>query len=186
MSIAIICDSIVFVGIGTFIVLFMHEYRGVPENLANASLFIFYIMGAFGTAVGGHLAKRWQRTAILRWSYLLSIPLLAGMFLIPGPINWIFIVIVALTLYVPFSLQVTLGQDYLPQHMSTASGVTLGLAVTVGGIATPLIGALADMVGLEYALLPLIALPAVAYIALRGLKDPKIFTVTTGPQTKGL
>lgn len=108
------------------------------------------------------------------------------MFLIPGPINWIFIVIVALTLYVPFSLQVTLGQDYLPQHMSTASGVTLGLAVTVGGIATPLIGALADMVGLEYALLPLIALPAVAYIALRGLKDPKIFTVTTGPQTKGL
>jgi len=186
MSIAIICRSIVFVGIGTFIVLFMHEYRGVPENLANASLFIFYIMGAFGTAVGGHLAKRWQRTAILRWSYLLSIPLLAGMFLIPGPIAWIFIVLVALTLYVPFSLQVTLGQDYLPQHMSTASGVTLGLAVSVGGIATPLIGALADKVGLEYALLPLIALPAVAYIALRGLKDPKIYKVTTGPQTKEL
>lgn len=109
MSIAIICDSIVFVGIGTFIVLFMHVYRGVPENLANASLFIFYIMGAFGTAVGGHLAKRWQRTAILRWSYLLSIPLLAGMFLIPGPIAWIFIVLVALTLYVQLSLQVTLG-----------------------------------------------------------------------------
>ena len=180
MSIAIICRSIVFVGIGTFIVLFMHEYRGVPENLANASLFIFYIMGAFGTAVGGHLARRWQRTAILRWSYLLSIPLLAGMFLIPGPIAWIFIVLVALTLYVPFSLQVTLGQDFLPQHMSTASGVTLGLAVSVGGIATPLIGALADKVGLEYALLPLIALPAVAYIALRGLKDPKIIKVTTG------
>lgn len=180
MSIAIICRSIVFVGIGTFIVLFMHEYRGVPENLANASLFIFYIMGAFGTAVGGHLARRWQRTAILRWSYLLSIPLLAGMFLIPGPIAWIFIVLVALTLYVPFSLQVTLGQDFLPQHMSTASGVTLGLAVSVGGIATPLIGALADKIGLEYALLPLIALPAVAYIALQGLKDPKIFKVTTG------
>lgn len=186
MSIAIICRSIVFVGIGTFIVLFMHEYRGVPENLANASLFIFYIMGAFGTAVGGHLARRWQRTAILRWSYLLSIPLLAGMLLIPGPIAWIFIVLVALTLYVPFSLQVTLGQDFLPQHMSTASGVTLGLAVSVGGIATPLIGALADKVGLEYALLPLIALPAVAYIALRGLKDPKIYKVTTGPQTKEL
>lgn len=180
MSIAIICRSIVFVGIGTFIVLFMHEYRGVPENLANASLFIFYIMGAFGTVVGGHLARRWERTAILRWSYLLSIPLLAGMFLIPGPIAWIFIVLVALTLYVPFSLQVTLGQDFLPQHMSTASGVTLGLAVSVGGIATPLIGALADKVGLEYALLPLIALPAVAYIALRGLKDPTIFKVTTG------
>ena len=172
MSIAILCRSIVFVGIGTFIVLFMHEYRGVQEDLANASLFIFYIMGAFGTAIGGHLARRWNRTTLLRWSYLLSIPLLAGMFLIPGPIAWVFIVLVALTLYVPFSLQVTLGQDYLPQHMSTASGVTLGLAVSVGGVATPLIGALADRVGLEYALLPLIALPAVAFIALWELQDP--------------
>ena len=172
MSIAILCRSIVFVGIGTFIVLFMHQYRGVQEDFANASLFIFYIMGAFGTAVGGHLARRWNRTTLLRWSYLLSIPLLAGMFLIPGPIAWVFIVLVALTLYVPFSLQVTLGQDYLPQHMSTASGVTLGLAVSVGGVATPLIGALADRVGLEYALLPLIALPAVAFIALWGLQDP--------------
>ena len=177
MSIAILCRSIVFVGIGTFIVLFMHEYRGVQEDFANASLFIFYIMGAFGTAIGGHLARRWNRTTLLRWSYLLSIPLLAGMFLIPGPIAWVFIVLVALTLYVPFSLQVTLGQDYLPQHMSTASGVTLGLAVSVGGVATPLIGALADRVGLEYALLPLIALPAVAFIALWGLQDPSIRVV---------
>ena len=89
MSIAILCRSIVFVGIGTFIVLFMHEYRGVQEDFANASLFIFYIMGAFGTAIGGHLARRWNRTTLLRWSYLLSIPLLAGMFLIPGPIAWV-------------------------------------------------------------------------------------------------
>lgn len=179
MSVAIICRSIVFVGIGTFIVLFMHEYRGVQEDLANASLFIFYIMGAFGTAIGGYLARRWERTAILRWSYLLSIPLLACMFLIPGPIAWGFIILVALTLYVPFSLQVTLGQDFLPQHMSTASGVTLGLAVSVGGIATPLIGALADRVGLEYALLPLIVLPAIAYISLIGIKDPAKRTVTS-------
>ena len=173
MSIAILCRSIVFVGIGTFIVLFMHQYRGVQEDFANASLFIFYIMGAFGTAIGGHLARRWDRTAILRGSYLLSIPMLACMFLIPGPVAWIFIILTALTLYVPFSLQVTLGQDFLPNHMSTASGVTLGLAVSVGGIATPLIGALADHIGLEYALLPLIALPLVAYIALQRIKDPK-------------
>src|SRR5699024_3945730 len=128
---------------------------------------------------GGYLARRWQRTAILRWSYLLSIPLLAGMFLIPGPIAWVFIIHVALTLYVPFSLQVTIGQDYLPQHMSTASGVTLSLAVSVGGIATPVIAGVADRVGLEYALLALIALPAVACIALLGLKDPTIRKTTT-------
>src|SRR5690625_7264915 len=58
MSIAILCRSIVFVGIGTFIVLFMHEYRGVQEDFANASLLIFYIMGACGAAGGRPLGRR--------------------------------------------------------------------------------------------------------------------------------
>jgi hypothetical protein len=33
---------------------------------------------------------------------------------------------------------VTLGQDYLPNRVSTASGVTLGLTVSIGGLATRL------------------------------------------------
>lgn len=172
MSLAIIFRSIVFTGMASFIVLFMLQYRGVGEGLASASLFVLYIGGAFGTAIGGHLAHRWARTTILRWSYLLTVPLVAGMLLIPGPAAWIFIALTSLVLYVPFSLHVTLGQDYLPNHMGTAAGVTLGLAVSVGGLASPLIGALADRVGLEYALLPLIALPALALVVLLGVKDP--------------
>lgn len=172
MSLAIIFRSIVFTGMASFIVLFMLQYRGVGEGLASASLFVLYIGGAFGTAIGGHLAHRWARTTILRWSYLLAVPLVAGMLLIPGPLAWLFIALTSLVLYVPFSLHVTLGQDYLPNHMGTAAGVTLGLAVSVGGLASPLIGALADRVGLEYALLPLIALPALALVVLLGVKDP--------------
>lgn len=173
MSVAIICRSIVFVGMGSFIVLFMHEERGVSDTFASASLFVFYIGGAFGTAIGGHLAKRWSRTTILRWSYLLAVPVVAGMLLVPGPLAWVFIALASVVLYVPFSLHVTLGQDYLPRHMGTASGVTLGLAVSVGGLASPAIGALADLIGLEYALLPLIALPAIAFLVLLGMKDPQ-------------
>lgn len=179
MSVAIICRSIVFVGMGSFIVLFMHQYRGVGDTLASASLFVFYIGGAFGTAIGGHLARRWPRTTILRWSYLVSVPVVAGMLLVPGPLSWVFIALASISLYVPFSLHVTLGQDYLPGHMGTASGVTLGLAVSVGGLASPAIGALADHIGLEYALLPLIALPAIAFLVLLGMKDPHVAPETT-------
>ncbi len=172
-SIAIILRSVVFVGMGSFIVLFMHQYRGVSEPVAAASLFVFYLGGAFGTALGGYLAKKWQRTSILRWAYLVSVPVIAGMLLVPGPAAFIFIALASVVLYVPFSLHVTLGQDYLPRHMGTASGVTLGLAVSCGGLASPAIGALADNVGLEYALLPLIVLPAIAFVVLIGLKDPE-------------
>jgi FSR family fosmidomycin resistance protein-like MFS transporter len=157
---------------GSFIVLFMHEHRGVSDTLAATSLFVVYLGGAFGTAIGGHLARRFPRVAILRWSYLLAVPVVAGMLLIPGPAAWLFIALASVVLYVPFSLHVTLGQDVLPRHMGTASGVTLGLAVSVGGLASPAIGALADRVGLEYALLPLIALPVLAWIVLVGPRDP--------------
>jgi FSR family fosmidomycin resistance protein-like MFS transporter len=172
LSLVIMCRSIVFVGIGSFIVLFMHEHRGVSEGVASAALFVFYLGGAFGTAAGGYLARRWSRTTILRWAYTVSVPVVAGMLLIPGPAVWLFIALASVILYVPFSLHVSLGQDYLPNHMSTASGVTLGLAVSVGGLASPLIGALADRIGLEHALLPLIALPALVVVVLLRLREP--------------
>lgn len=173
MSLAVVFRSIVFVGLGSFIVLFMYQYRGVSETVAATSLFVFYIGGAVGTATGGHLARRWPRTTILRGAYLLAVPAVAGLLLIPGPVAFVFILIASIVLYVPFSLHVTLGQDFLPHNMGTASGVTLGLAVSVGGIASPAIGAIADNIGLEHALLPLIALPALAYLVLLGMKDPE-------------
>ncbi|GAA2925249.1 hypothetical protein GCM10020221_21510 [Streptomyces thioluteus] len=74
----------------------------------------------------------------------------------------------------PFSLHVTLGQDYLPRHVGTASGVTLGLAISVGGVAGPAIGALADAASLQVALAPLIALPAVGWLLLRPLREPAV------------
>lgn len=85
---------------------------------------------------------------------------------------FVFIILASLILYIPFSLHVTLGQDFLPRHMGTASGVTLGLAVSCGGLASPAIGAMADSVGLQNALLPLIALPALATVVMLGLKEP--------------
>ncbi|MFC4375469.1 MFS transporter [Nocardia halotolerans] len=172
MSVAIICRSIVFVGMGSFIVLFMHQYRGLSDTFAAVSLFVFYIGGAFGTAIGGYLARRWPRTTIVRGAYLAAVPVVAGMLMAPGSLAFVFIALSSIVLYVPFSLHVTLGQDYLPRHMGTASGVTLGLAVSVGGVAAPVIGALADTVGLATALLPLIALPAIAYLVLLGMPDP--------------
>jgi FSR family fosmidomycin resistance protein-like MFS transporter len=48
----------------------------------------------------------------------------------------------------PFSVFVVLGQDYLPNRIGTASGVTVGLAVSIGGLVTPLFGWIADSTSL--------------------------------------
>lgn len=57
--------------------------------------------------------------------------------------------------------------------MGTASGVTLGLTVSVGGLASPLIGAAADAASLRTALLPLAVLPLLAWALARRLPEPR-------------
>ncbi|MFE2984750.1 hypothetical protein [Streptomyces sp. NPDC059262] len=65
-----------------------------------------------------------------------------------------------------------LVQDCPPRRVGTASVVTLGLTVSVGGIASPAIGALADATSLRTSLAPLAVLPALGRLLVRTLREP--------------
>ncbi|MGC9544316.1 MFS transporter [Streptomyces sp. UG1] len=172
LSGAIMCRSIVFVGLSAFVSLYVRQRAGDGEVAGTAALCVLYAGGAVGTVAGGRLAERYGRLTVVRRAYALSVLAVAGLVLVPGPAVYLFVALTSAGLYVPFSLHVTLGQDYLPRRVGTASGVTLGLAVSVGGLAAPLIGALADATSLRTALLPLIALPALGRLLLSGLREP--------------
>ena len=53
-------------------------------------------------------------------------------------------------LFLPFAAQITLSHTYLPRHVGTASGATLGLSLSLslslslGGFLTPALGGPAD------------------------------------------
>lgn len=169
LSGAVACRSVVFVGLGTFLALHVEERVG---GGGTAALFVLYLGGAVGTVAGGGLATRFGRLRVIRWSYALAVPAVAGVVLVPGPALFLFVTATSIGLSMPFSLHITLGQDYLPRHPGTASGVTLGLAVSIGGLASPLVGALADATSLRTALVPLIALPGLGWLATRCLREP--------------
>jgi FSR family fosmidomycin resistance protein-like MFS transporter len=172
LSGAVICRSIVFVGLSAFISLYTSARVGGGAATGTAALIVLYLGGAVGTVAGGSLAPRFGRLPVTRWSYALTVVAVAGVVLVPGPLLFVFVALVSAGLYVPFSLHITLGQDYLPRHVGTASGVTLGLTVSVGGLASPVIGALADATSLQIALAPLITLPAIGWLLLRSLREP--------------
>lgn len=174
LSGAVVCRSIVFVGLSTFISLYVRDRTHGGEFAGTAALFVLYVGGAVGTVAGGRLATRYGRVTVVRWSYALSVLAVAGVVLVPGPLLYLFVALTSAGLYVPFSLHITLGQDYLPRRPGTAGGVTLGLTVSVGGLASPAIGALADTASLQTALAPLIALPAVGWLLLRPLREPAV------------
>jgi FSR family fosmidomycin resistance protein-like MFS transporter len=172
LSLAVICRSVVFVGLGTFISLYATQRTDGGPAAGTAALFVLYLGGAVGSVVGGSLASRWDRVTVSRWSYLLTAGAVTGVVFVPGPALYVFVALTSMGLYVPFSLQVTLGQDYLPGRVGTASGITLGLTVSVGGLASPLIGSLADATSLRTALTPLIAMPLLSHLLFRTLREP--------------
>ncbi|MFF5259804.1 MFS transporter [Actinomadura viridis] len=171
LSLAVVYRSIAFVGLSTFIALHARQTLG-SAAAGTAALFVLYLGGAFGSVLGGALAARWGRVAVSRWSYLGAIAAIAGVVLVPGPALYLFVAATSAGLYIPFSLQITLGQDYLPSRIGTAGGVTLGLTVSIGGLASPLIGALADLTTLRTALAPLILMPALSWLFFRALPEP--------------
>ncbi|MER6302436.1 MFS transporter [Kitasatospora sp. NPDC001539] len=172
LSLAVVCRSIAFVGLSTFLSLFATQRLGGGTAPGTAALVVLYAGGAVGSVLGGALADRWGRVAVARWSYLVAAVALAGVLLVPGPALYLFVALTSAGLYVPFSLQVTLGQDYLPTRIGTASGITLGLTVSIGGLAGPLIGVLADATSLRTALLPLVAMPLLSWALFRALPEP--------------
>ncbi|MFF9108607.1 MULTISPECIES: MFS transporter [unclassified Streptomyces] len=172
LTLVVVCRSVVFTGLSTFVALHVEQHTDGGRAAGTAALFVLYLGGAVGSVLGGSLAGRWGRVTVSRWAYLLGVGAVAGVVLGSGPVLFVFVALASIGLYVPFSLQVTLGQDYLPSRVGTASGITLGLTVSVGGLAGPLIGALADATSLRTALTPLIVLPAVSWLLLRTLAEP--------------
>lgn len=172
LSLAVICRSIVFVGLSTFLSLYAAQRMGGSTAAGTAALFVLYLGGAVGSVLGGALADRWGRVPVCRWSYLLTIGAVAGVVFVPGPALYLFVALTSAGLYVPFSLQITLAQDYLPSRVGTASGITLGLTVSIGGLVSPLIGSVADSTSLQTALAPLVLVQALAWLLFRSLPEP--------------
>lgn len=174
LSLAVVFRSIAFVGLSTFIALYVRQRLGGGIAVGTAALFVLYLGSTVGAVLGGSLAARWDRVAVARWSYLVTAAAVAGVVGVPGPAVFVFLALASAGLYVPFSLQVTLGQDYLPSRVGTAGGITLGLTVSIGGLASPAIGALADATSLRTALAPLVAMPLLSWLLFRTLPEPGV------------
>jgi MFS transporter, FSR family, fosmidomycin resistance protein len=159
----LLARSVLFYGLNTFIPLYWIGVFHLEPGSAGAALAILLIAGIGGTLVGGRLADRFPRRTVVATAVSLTVPLLVLLVAMPSPVPaTVALVPLALAMYVPTSIMVVMGQEYLPNRVGTASGVTLGLAVSVGGVLTPALGYVADRAGLRAAMALLVAAPAVA------------------------
>ncbi len=161
----VVIRSVLYFGVSSLVALYVIDRFGVTASAGSVALATFLGVGALGTLAGGWLADRWGRVPAIRLGYAVAVPGLVLLVAAPSwPVALAAAVLLGVGLYLPFSVQTTLGQELLPNRVGTASGVTLGLAVSAGGAATPLFGLLADAHGLGWSLAALLPLPVLALL----------------------
>ena len=153
LSPVIFARSVGFTIANTFIPLYWINVLGATASEGSLALTGMFTMGVLLTYLGGVLADRIGNIKVLRLSFLIGVP---GAFFLTNSTNMQMAVLMllpmAVGIFVPYSPVVILGQTYLGRNVGLASGITMGLASTLGGVMSPVVGSMADKWGLPVAL----------------------------------
>lgn len=166
--------SIIFHGFNTFLAIYWIHELGQTEAVGNTILSIYYAISAICVLIGGKLSDIFGYRKMIRLSFVILLPTIILISLTENIfLAAILILPLGASISFSYSPMVVLGQKYLPNRIGLASGVTLGLAVSIGGIFAPILGIIADNFGL------LMTIQTLAIISL----IPLIFSMTL-PEVK--
>ena len=187
LTATIISRSVIFYGLNTFLPLYWVAILHQTRIAGGRALTVLLVSGAIGTLIGGRLSDRFGRMgtiltclAIVPFLLMLLIrattPALAYAALIP----------LGAILFAPFSVMVVLGQGYLPNRVAMASGVTMGLAGSIGGLAAPGLGWIADHRGMRASFWVLVGLSMVTLALAAKLHRRHVVHLSGRGQANGL
>lgn len=172
LTMFVIIRAGLYTALMTFLPLYCVYTLGQGEAVGSFSLTLLAAVGIFTNWLGGYAADRWGNTVVLRLSMFLT-----GIAMIAFNLNqnlllmYLLVGLAGFALYASIGPMVVLGQTYLAKNIGMASGVTLGIGFSAGGVIAPILGWVADTYGLDYVfyLLPIMALLGI--IATFSLKE---------------
>ena len=162
--------SLAWFGLITFVPLY-EVSLGHSESYGNYVFAAMLLVGAIGTLVAGPLADRLGLRTVLRGSFVISTPLILVFLLVGGIPGAIALAGVGAAIVGTFGVTMVMAQLYLPRNIGVASGLSIGFAIGLGGVAAVILGALADSIDLRTSLFVSAAAPLVA-LALTALLPP--------------
>ena len=171
LSVVIGLRGVAWFSLLTFVPLWIIA-NGGTEGEGGRELALMLISGAVGTLVLGPVADRvgLRRTLLVTQC---ALPFLIVAFVaVGGIVGTVALMCVGLCVVGTFGVTMVLSQLYLPRHVGTASGLTVGLAMGLGGIAAVALGAVADAVDLQTAFYVAAAGPAIGAVVCLFLPAP--------------
>jgi MFS transporter, FSR family, fosmidomycin resistance protein len=155
--------SVAWFGLITFVPLW-EVSLGNSKSHGNHLLALMLFAGGVGTLALGPLADRFGPRTVLLASVVATGPLVLVFVLVGGVPGVIALALTGTCVVGTFGVTMVMGQEYMPRHLGTASGLVIGLSVGLGGVAAVALGRLADMTSLRTALFVAAGAPLVASV----------------------
>ena len=166
--------SILFSVLSIFIpILYITVING-EAGASSLALTMYFAMGAVLTYMGGALSDKLGFLKTVRLGNLIFLPSVLVFIFVPN--IWGFfgaMIPMAFGVFSQYGPITVLGQKYLAKNAGFASGITLGLGITLGGLVAPYVGHIADIYDVQTALMTLIPVGLMGLLMSFWLKEPK-------------
>ncbi|HVJ50578.1 MFS transporter [Desulfitobacterium sp.] len=153
--------SLAYTGMLTLLPLYFKS-QDLSNIAASHLVTIMLATGAIGGVIGGFISDYFGRKRLIIGSLLISTPLFFGFFLTQGVLSTIFLALAGAALLSSFSVTIVAAQEAIPNNKALASGLTMGFAGGLGGLAVIFMGRIADIWGISAAITVIFLLPLLA------------------------
>ncbi len=171
LGIVIALRSVAWFALLAFVPLWVVAH-GHSKEAGNRLLFLMLLAGAVGTITLGPIADAIGLRRTLVVTQAAVAPLILVFVYVGGIAGVVAVMLVGVCVVGTFGVTMVLSQLYLPRHVGMASGLSVGLAMGVGGVAAVALGAVADAVDLQTALTISAVAPAIGVVFCLRLPAP--------------
>jgi FSR family fosmidomycin resistance protein-like MFS transporter len=147
--------------------------EGGSKAQGNRELSIMLVAGVVGTLLLGPIADRVGLRRTLVVTQALLPPLILVFLEVGGLAGAVALAGVGFCVVGTFGITIVLSQLYLPNNTGMASGLAVGLAMGIGGVAAVLLGGVADAIDLKTALVLAALAPAIGVVLCLLLPSPR-------------
>ncbi|MDO5335513.1 MAG: MFS transporter [Coriobacteriia bacterium] len=141
--------SVLFNTLLTFVPLLLVSAFGQTEAFGSLVITLYSIFGAVATFFSGRISARTGAQRLLLVCMVGLTCILVGFVLCDSlVVTCLLVGCSAVLLNALYPSTVALAQGFVPGHLGTASGLTYGVAVAVGGMLSPVMGSIGDAYGL--------------------------------------
>lgn len=126
--------------------------RGQSLTLGGQLVSLFLLAGAIGGVLGGFAAERFGSKRMMGTTLALATPVLLGAIWTSGAVQGTALLVGGVLLVASHPVNVSFAQSLAPHRAGTAAAFMIGMAMGVSGLLMPVVGAAADVYGIEVAL----------------------------------